>query len=185
LGAIGDAGAITTNNSRLAEKLRSLRNYGSKEKYVNNIIGVNSRLDEIQASILRIKLRYLDDNLQIRRRLARYYISNLQISDSLKIPPSDNIDNDAWHLFVVRVSKRDGLIKWLRECGIECLIHYPIPIYRQKALSKFKFAETDFTQANLLSKEVLSLPLSPIINENDQNLIVKSITLYSQQKHAS
>ena len=132
LGAIGDAGAVVTDDDALADRLRHTRNYGSKQKYVNEYIGVNSRLDEMQAALLRVKLRHLDDMTQHKRALAEIYFNNLP--DWLKLPRRRDDEYDVFHIFGVRYSRRDELRTWLLEQGIKTEIHYPIPPHRQKAM---------------------------------------------------
>jgi dTDP-4-amino-4,6-dideoxygalactose transaminase len=134
LGALGDAGAIITNDDELAEVLFSLRNYGSKVKYENEILGVNSRLDELQAAFLNIKLKQLDSENDFRRNLAKQYLSEIK-NDKLILPAYDFSKNHVFHLFVIRTSNRLALQHFLKDNGIETMIHYPIPPHKQKALS--------------------------------------------------
>jgi dTDP-4-amino-4,6-dideoxygalactose transaminase len=159
LGAMGDAGAITTNDTQLADKLRKLRNYGSSKKYVNEHIGFNSRLDEIQAAILRVKLKYLDAWNQRRTDIANYYIGQLPKTKNLILPTVPKRADSAWHLFVVRTNKRDALQAYLKEKNIDTLIHYPIPPHKQEAYGALN--NCSYPLSEKIHNEVLSLPLGP------------------------
>lgn len=162
LGAFGDGGAITTNDAALAEKLRELRNYGSRVKYVNDMIGYNSRLDELQAAFLRVKLQHLDRWNQQRHLIAAWYLKNLPISfPDLVLPFVLDSTEPCWHLFVVRSRQRDLLQKRLTENGIGTLIHYPIPPHRQSAYANLAFKAGSLPLAERLAAEVLSLPIYP------------------------
>ena len=157
LGALGDAGAITTNDDVLADILFSMRNYGSKVKYENEIIGVNSRLDELQAAFLNIKLKQLDSENEFRRSMAKRYLSEIK-NDKIILPNWDFSQNHVFHLFVIRTSNRLALQKYLKENGIETMIHYPIPPHKQKALSNWNNLSFPFTEK--IHDEVLSIPLN-------------------------
>lgn len=156
LGAIGDAGAVVTNDDDLAERLYHLRNYGSREKYVNRYIGMNSRLDEIQAAMLRVKLKYLADMTSHKRKLAEIYFSCLP--DWLTLPVQQDDEYDVFHIFAVRHSKRDSLRTWLLDRGVKTEIHYPIPPHRQQAMAGI--LEGDWPLADELHATELSLPIS-------------------------
>ncbi len=158
LGALGDGGAITTNDSKLADRLRALGNYGSNRKYHHDFKGVNSRLDEIQAAILRIKLKYLEKWNEDRRRVAKSYLNNITNNDVI-LPSKDENSNHSWHLFVVKSEYRDKLKQYLQENNINTQIHYPIPIHLQNGYKDFGFVEGDFPISEKLSYEVLSLPI--------------------------
>ena len=160
LGALGDAGGITTNSPELADKIRVLRNYGSRVKYVNEVQGVNSRLDPIQAAVLRTKLNYLDEWTERRKAIASTYLSNLQGTD-LVLPFVPDWADPVWHLFVVRSSNRNQLQSNLAEAGIGTLIHYPIPPHMQEAYVDFGFEDDAFSVAKMLSDQVLSIPIGP------------------------
>lgn len=160
LGAFGDAGAVTTNDPELAERLRSLRNYGSKVKYVNEVKGFNSRMDELQAAVLRVKLRHLDTWNERRKRLADLYLASLQGTD-LTLPVVPDWAEPVWHLFVVRSSRRDGLQQELKARGVGTLIHYPVPPHLQGAYADLGFAKGNFPIAEDIHREVLSLPIGP------------------------
>jgi dTDP-4-amino-4,6-dideoxygalactose transaminase len=175
LGAIGDAGAVTTNNYKLAKKIELLRNYGSKKKYFNDLIGYNSRLDEIQASFLNIKLRLLDNENKKRKNIAEYYSKNLDNIPNIIIPKVMKYNSHVWHLYVIRSSKRDLLIKKLRKFNIETLIHYPLPPHLQNAYKQLKFSKKSFSISENIHSTALSLPMSPDLSFKDLLFIVSSI----------
>lgn len=160
LGALGDGGAVTTDDAQIADRLRVLRNYGSRVKYVNEAQGWNSRLDPLQAAVLRVKLAHLDDCNTRRSGIARQYLHGLADS-GLRLPQVPDWAEPAWHLFVVRTPQRDDLQRHLAEAGIGTLIHYPIPPHRQQAYAGLGFAQDAFPIANRLADEVLSLPMGP------------------------
>lgn len=160
LGALGDAGAITTNDAALAKHLQMLRNYGSEQKYINKYLGYNSRLDPLQAAVLRIKLRYLDEWNVRRKVLAALYIEGLQQA-SLALPSVPDWTFPVWHLFVVRTDNRSTLQKKLADHDIGSLIHYPIPPHLQSAYKELGYAAGAFPIAESLADSVLSLPISP------------------------
>jgi dTDP-4-amino-4,6-dideoxygalactose transaminase len=177
LGALGDGGAITTNDDELAEKLRALRNYGSHEKYKNLFKGVNSRLDEIQAAILRVKLKYLDKDNEKRRQIAEYYLNHIKNEKViLPIIESGNRLSHVWHLFVVRVENRERFQKYLKENGIQTIIHYPIPPHKQKAYEEWKHCS--FSISEEIHKTVISLPISPVLALEHVKKIVKVVNKY-------
>ena len=163
LGALGDGGCVTTNDLILAEKIRSLRNYGSKIKYQNEIIGFNSRLDELQAAFLREKLPYLDRDNDRRRLIAEFYLSELRGLEGLSLPIVSNDVSPVWHLFVIKHPKRDYLQKRLAELGIGTMIHYPIPPHLQKAYEIGGWVKGQFPISEAIHSEVLSLPMGPTI----------------------
>ena len=156
LGAIGDAGAVVTNDDALAERLRYTRNYGSKQKYFNEFVGVNSRLDEMQAALLRVKLRHLEDMTQHKRALAEIYFDNLPCW--LKLPRWRDDEYDVFHIFGVRHPRRDELRAWLLDRGVKTEVHYPIPPHRQKAMQGI--LSGDWPVAEELHATELSLPIS-------------------------
>jgi dTDP-4-amino-4,6-dideoxygalactose transaminase len=160
LGALGDGGAITTNRADLAEKVQVLRNYGSRVKYVNEVQGVNSRLDPVQAAILRVKLKRLDDWTGRRRMIADLYNNGLKDS-GLILPHVPDWADPVWHLYVVRSSERDGLQQRLRAADVGTLIHYPIPPHMQQAYAGLGMTAEDFPLARQMADEVLSLPIGP------------------------
>lgn len=156
LGAVGDAGAITTNDDALADKLRHLRNYGSKQKYVNKYVGVNSRLDELQAALLRVKLQHMDAMTAHKRMLAQIYFDNLP--SWLTLPTRSADEFDVFHIFAVKHEKRDALKQYLLESGIKTEIHYPIPPHKQEAMQGI--LQGDYPIADKLHATELSLPIS-------------------------
>lgn len=174
LGALGDAGAITTNDAELANMLKALRNYGSHEKYKNLVLGVNSRLDEIQAAILNVKLKFLDQENQHRRQIADLYlkeIKNPAITLPLKNIEAKNYLQHVWHLFVVRTKHREALQKYLTEHKVQTLIHYPIPPHKQQAYKKWNDLSLPISEQ--IHAEVLSLPIGPTLSIKDAKKVVQ------------
>lgn len=165
LGALGDAGAITTNDADLAARVAMLRNYGSREKYVNEVAGVNSRLDPVQAAVLRVKLKVLDDWTERRRAIAAQYLEGLKDS-GLILPHVPAWAAPVWHLFVVRTKARDEVKAQLTKAGIGTLIHYPIPPHLQGAYADMGFEAEAFPIARRLAQEVLSLPMGPQLDNS-------------------
>ena len=166
LGAFSDAGAVTTNDPQLAERMARLRNYGSKIKYQHEEAGLNSRLDELQAAFLRIKLRYLDEWNARRSKIAQIYLSQLStLNSQLILPHIPSWATPAWHLFVIRHPRRDALQQKLAEAGIGTLIHYPVPPHLSGAYSTMHLPPGTFSIAEQLANTVLSLPIGPHINE--------------------
>ncbi len=174
LGAFGDGGAVTTDDAVLAERLRALHNYGSSRKYVNDEQGLNSRLDPIQAAILRVKLRHLAEWNDRRRAIARFYLDGLAGS-GVTLPTVPDWCDPVWHLFVVQDEGRDALQARLASLGIGSLIHYPIPPHRQKAFAELGFAPGDLPIAERLARTVLSLPMGPQLSLDDAGRIVDAI----------
>ena len=175
LGALGDAGAITTNDDALAEVLYQLRNYGSKVKYENEIIGVNSRLDELQASFLNIKLKHLEAENDFRRSVAKQYLSEIK-NDKITLPSWDLSKNHVFHLFVIRTSNRTELKNYLYENGIETMIHYPIPPHKQNALSDWNTLSFPITEK--IHDEVLSIPLNSALKTSEVDHIITILNKY-------
>ena len=174
LGALGDAGAITTNDTALAERFALLRNYGSRQKYVNEETGVNSRLDPIQAAVLRVKLRVLDEWTERRRAVAAAYTKGLAESDVI-LPHVPHWADPAWHLYVVRTSDRDALQGRMTKAGVGTLIHYPIPPHMQQAYAGLELAPDALPLADTLTSEVLSLPMGPHLSDMDVNNVVYNV----------
>ena len=187
LGALGDGGAVTTNDDDLAKRIRLLRNYGSEKKYYNQVKGYNSRLDELQAAFLRVKLKYLDQENQKRREIAQYYCENIQHPDII-LPNSKNISlftspfflSHVWHQFVIRSKNRDELQKYLADYGIQTMIHYPIPPHKQKAYQGMKKLELPISEK--IHREVLSLPISSKITKKEKEYIVEIINKFDKKK---
>lgn len=175
LGALGDAGAITTNDDELAKMLFSLRNYGSEKKYVNDFIGVNSRLDELQAGFLNIKLPNLDNENRVRKEIAKRYLSEIK-NEKIILPFYDNSENHVFHVFVVRTKNRDELQEFLLANNIQNLIHYPIPPHKQKALSFLENLSFPITEK--IHNEVLSLPISPVMTKDEVDFVIEILNKY-------
>lgn len=175
LGALGDAGAITTNDDELAKMLFSLRNYGSEKKYVNDFIGVNSRLDELQAGFLNIKLPNLDNENRVRKEIAKRYLSDIK-NEKIILPFYDNSENHVFHVFVVRTKNRDELQEFLLANNIQNLIHYPIPPHKQKALSFLENLSFPITEK--IHNEVLSLPISPVMTKDEVDFVIEILNKY-------
>ena len=177
LGALGDGGALVTKDAELAATVRALGNYGSVIKYKHELRGVNSRLDEMQAAFLRVKLRYLDDETHIRRRVAAYYTKRLPCSEIvLPIDPSASgidLQHHSFHLYVVRTLHRDRLQKFLAENGVQTLIHYPIPAHQQGAYKKYNKIKLPVTER--LSGEIISLPISSVVTDDEINRVIELV----------
>ncbi|PVW16286.1 DegT/DnrJ/EryC1/StrS family aminotransferase [Marixanthomonas spongiae] len=175
LGALGDGGAVTTNDDNLASVLRKLRNYGASSKYVNELTGFNSRLDEVQATFLNIKLTKLDEDNARRRELARKYISEIK-NEKIALPEWDGSNSHIFHLFVVRVKNRTDFMEYLKEQGIGTLIHYPIPPHQQEALQEFN--HLSFPETEQIHNEVVSIPMSPVMTDEEADEVVLAINNY-------
>jgi len=178
LGAFGDAGAIVTNDDELADKIRTLRNYGSKKKYHNEVIGHNSRLDPIQAAFLRVKLKYLDDWNERRDRIAMHYMENLHLIPNLGLPhvPADIVP--VWHLFVISHPDRDCLQAHLKEQGIETLIHYPIPPHLSDAYQDLGYKVGDFPITDKMASTFLSIPMGPHLSIAEADYVIENIRAF-------
>jgi len=180
LGALGDAGAITTNDDELAEVIRSLRNYGSQKKYENQYQGLNSRLDEIQAAMLRVKLRHLDADILQRKKIARAYLNGIRnplvLLPSISEHASDDMENHVFHLFVVRVESRQNFQAHLLAAGIETLIHYPIPPHKQQAFKSWNNIRLPVTE--LMHHEVVSLPIGPTMSMAEVEQVICAVNNY-------
>ena len=175
LGALGDAGAITTNDEELYLILKKLRNYGSEKKYVIELAGFNNRMDEIQAIFLDMKLKLLDTDNEKRRTIAKRYLTEIQNS-KIQLPFYNNSKNHVFHLFVIRVQDRDDFLSYCEKKEIQVLIHYPIPPHKQKALSEFVSLKLPITEA--IHNTVVSLPISPVMNEDEVNFVIQSLNGY-------
>ncbi|WP_315079976.1 DegT/DnrJ/EryC1/StrS family aminotransferase [uncultured Clostridium sp.] len=171
LGALGDGGAILTNDNVLAQKVRAIRNYGSIIKYYNEYKGINSRLDEIQAEFLRIKLKYLDKWNNDRQKSAKLYLEGIN-NNKIVLPCISSIDESIWHIFIVKTEYRDELKNYLKDNGIDTLIHYPIPIHLQKAYNDLGYKSGDFPVAETISNTVLSLPIWYGMSNDEINYII-------------
>ena len=172
LGALGDAGAVTTNDKELADTIRILGNYGSEKKYNNIYQGVNSRLDEMQAAFLRVKLKYLDAEIDQRRKVAQSYFNGME-NPLIKLPGCENCEQHVFHQFVIQTQQRDKVQKLLFDGGVQTMIHYPVPPYRQNAYQGFfndKYPKTD-----KIHNEVLSLPMNPVLKDKEVIEIIRVI----------
>ncbi len=176
LGAYGDAGAVTTHDATLASRIRRLRNYGSSVKYQHESLGLNARLDELQAAILRVKLPYLDRWNRERQSIACAYRQALEAVDSLSLPPfKENDTNHVWHLYVIKTPWRDQLQNALSSSGVQTLIHYPIPPHLQEAFLYLNYRPGEFPVAERICSSVLSLPMSPKLNLSSVQSITEKI----------
>ncbi|MDP2452528.1 MULTISPECIES: DegT/DnrJ/EryC1/StrS aminotransferase family protein [unclassified Kaistella] len=176
LGALGDAGAVTCKDALLAKTIRTLANYGSEEKYINKYQGLNSRLDEIQAGVLEIKLKYIDRDNDKRRKIAERYCTEIT-NQKITLPQLlQNSNEHVWHLFVIRTPKRDQLQKYLLENGIQTLIHYPIPPHKQKAYKYYNHLSFPITEK--IHEEVLSLPMSPVMEDEEVEKVIAICNLF-------
>ena len=181
LGALGDGGAITTDDFELYLNARLLRNYGSSKKYVNQIQGMNSRLDELQAAFLRTKLKKLDVENRKRRDIALKYIKELSNEKSINIPKIYNHSSHVFHLFVIRHPQREDFMKSLSKLGVETSMHYPIPPHFQPAYSYLNLIEGSLPISELIHKECISLPIYPTMNEEQINHVLSSIKLTAKR----
>jgi dTDP-4-amino-4,6-dideoxygalactose transaminase len=175
LGALGDGGAVTTNDDDLAEAIKMLRNYGAKTKYVNDLQGFNSRLDELQAALLLVKLQHLDNDNNRRREIAKMYLTQLS-NKKIILPTVPDFDAHVFHLFVVRTDNRDEFQKYLTENGVGTLIHYPIPPHRQKAFEQLNHLSFPVTEK--IHNTVLSIPISPVMTEEEVQRVVEVVNSY-------
>jgi dTDP-4-amino-4,6-dideoxygalactose transaminase len=175
LGAMGDGGAVTTNDDALAEVIKKLRNYGTSIKYVSDLIGFNSRLDELQAAFLNVKLPTVDSDNEKRRVIAKKYISEIK-NKKITLPLYDGSENHIFHLFVVRVQNRNAFIEHLDRNGIGHLIHYPIPPHKQQALSEYSHLKFPITEQ--IHNEVVSIPMSPVLSEGDVKKVISVLNSY-------
>lgn len=176
LGALGDSGAVTTKDVELAKAIRTLANYGSAKKYVNQYQGLNSRMDEIQAAFLSVKLPHLDNETVRRQKTANYYIENIK-NDKIILPNPGGTNEHVWHLFVIRSTNRDKLQAYLLENGIQTLIHYPVPLHKQECYSFMSDLCLPLTEQ--IHNEVLSLPISPVMSMEEVEKVVEILNLYN------
>lgn len=181
LGALGDAGAISTNDDQLADVLRALRNYGSHVKYENLYQGINSRLDELQAALLSVKLKVLDSDNQRRREIAQYYIKNI-VNDAISLPfgnsaAIEGMTSHVWHVFAVRTADRKKLQEYLSKNEIQTVIHYPIPPHKQVAYKQWNNMSFPITEK--IHEEIISLPISPVMTEEEYKNVCQLVNAYS------
>ena len=175
LGALGDGGAVTTNDEDLATIISKLRNYGASSKYVNEFVGFNSRLDELQAAFLNCKLPTLDMDNNRRREIAKRYLSEIK-NKKITLPNYDGSEKHVFHLFVVRVKSRNKFIDYLDRNGIGHLIHYPIPPHQQKALPEY--SNLNFPNTEKIHKQIVSIPISPVLSEVDVEMVIEVLNGY-------
>lgn len=180
LGALGDAGAITTNDDELAKTIRAIRNYGSEKKYHNLFQGVNSRMDEIQAAILRVKLKYLNAETTKRREIAIEYVNNIYnraVTHPIsQIESIGELEDHVFHLYVIRSKERDALKQYLSDQGIETLIHYPIAPHKQTAFEEYNHLKLPITEE--IHEQVLSLPIGPTMGEEDVSTVISALNSF-------
>ncbi|NEU10003.1 DegT/DnrJ/EryC1/StrS family aminotransferase [Flavihumibacter sp. R14] len=175
LGAFGDAGAVTTDDPNLADVVRKLSNYGSSVKYVNEYAGLNSRMDEIQAAVLNVKLKYLNEDTRKRRAASHFYRQNI-LNSEVMLPTAINEEGHVWHLFVVRTKSRTKLQQYLSDNDIQTIIHYPIPPHKQKAYCALNCL--NFPLTDKIHNEILSLPISPVIADYELDQVVSTINRF-------
>lgn len=175
LGAFGDAGAVTTDDQELADTIRALANYGSQKKYVFKYIGRNSRIDEIQAAVLDTKLRHLEDDNDLRRKIAHYYYEHIH-NQHITLPDLLPDKNNVYHLFPILCDKRDELQSYLKEKGIQTLIHYPIPPHKQECYKDWNNWSLPITEK--IHREELSIPMSPVMNDKEMKEVVNAINSF-------
>jgi dTDP-4-amino-4,6-dideoxygalactose transaminase len=181
LGAFGDAGAIVTNDDELADAVKLLRNYGSRVKYYNEVKGFNSRLDPLQAAFLSVKLRHLDRWNARRQKIARKYLEGLSGCAKIVLPVLQEEAESVWHLFVVQCAERDNLQNFLKERGVETLIHYPVPPHLSQAYAADFAEKPDFPLTQKLAETVLSIPIGPHLTESEQDFTIETIKEFDRQ----
>ncbi len=176
LGAYGDGGAIVTNDAKLAQMYHMLREYGSKVKYIHETVGTNTRLDTIQAAVLRVKLQHLEKWNKQRQQNARFYTTLLHKElPNIKTPLSISSRESVFHLYVIEVDKRDELLAYLNDHGVQALIHYPIPLHMQKAFKELGYKKGDFPNAEKSAKRMVSLPMFPELTKQQMEYVVGTI----------
>lgn len=176
LGALGDAGAVTTNDKELDNTVRALANYGSEKKYVFKYQGLNSRLDEVQAAILDVKLKHLEEDLQLRKKVARKYIENIGHEDII-LPQISNWESHVFHIFPIMSVYRNELQEYLKSKDIQTLVHYPIPPHKQQCYAGWNFLSLPVTE--MIHAQELSLPMSPTLTEGEQNYVIEMINKFT------
>lgn len=174
LGAFGDAGAITTNDDKIAEDIRVFRNYGSEKRYYNKVVGANSRLDELQAGLLRVRLKYLDELAEEKRQICERYLNELH-NDKIVLPKIREGATHIWHQFVIKSDERDELMQFLEEKGVGTIIHYPIPPHLSEAYQYLGVKEGSLPITERYAKSVLSIPLYNGMTEDEQEYVIKCI----------
>lgn len=179
LGALGDAGAVTSRDEALIERVRVLANYGSSKKYVHPFRGLNSRMDELQAAVLRLKLKRLDQDNEKRRQVALRYLKEIHSGDGITLPVLDEPESHVFHIFTLFCAQRDALQAFLKERGIQTLIHYPIPPHRQDSMTEFAACSLPVTER--IHREELSLPISPEMNEEEISTVIRAVNEFLDQ----
>ncbi len=182
LGAFGDAGAVTTNDDELADKIRVLRNYGSRQKYYNEVKGHNSRLDPLQAAFLRVKLKHLEDWNKRRDRIAKHYLDNLRHIRDLGLPHVPSVVVPVWHLFVISHPERDRLQAYLKDHGIGTLIHYPVPPHLSEAYQELEYEVGDFPISEKMANTFLSIPIGPHLSMDDADYVIDTIQEFCRRE---
>lgn len=177
LGALGDGGAVVTNDDALASRIKAMRNYGSSKKYHHDYKGINSRLDELQAGFLRVKLQHLDKYNSERQKIAKYYIDNIK-NKAIILPKVNDVKDSVWHLFVIRSYQRNNLQRYLSNNNIETIIHYPIPIHIQHAYKDLGYQKNDYPIAKEISNTVLTLPIWYGMSEKEIRYIVDCLNKF-------
>ncbi|ARR01136.1 DegT/DnrJ/EryC1/StrS family aminotransferase [Campylobacter porcelli] len=172
LGALGDGGAVTTNDEELAQKIRALANYGSHKKYENIYQGLNSRLDEIQAAVLDVKLKYLDNDNARRKEIAQYYLTNIKNS-LIKLPQTYSENSHVWHVFAIRVKERERFKRYLDDNDIQTIIHYPIPPHKQECYKELNHLSFKITEQ--IHNDIISIPISPVMSDDEMRKVVEII----------
>lgn len=175
LGALGDAGAVTTNDTKLAEVIRALANYGTEAKYINKYKGLNSRLDEVQAAVLSVKLKYIEGDIRYRKMLAERYLTEI-VNENIILPSVDSIAQHSFHLFVVRCERRDELQKYLSDQNIQTQVHYPLPPHKQESYKEW--GNMSFGITEKIHKEVLSLPLNTALTFAEITTIISCVNKF-------
>jgi dTDP-4-amino-4,6-dideoxygalactose transaminase len=176
LGALGDGGAVLTNSENIANKIKKLRNYGSVIKYEHEVQGCNSRLDELQAAFLNIKLSLLKDDNAARAQIAEQYLRGIT-NPNVILPYVPEWAQPVWHLYVIRSKSREALRAYLHDLGVETMIHYPIPPHKQKCYSNYNYPELDLTES--IADEVLSIPISPVLTVTDVDYVINAINSFT------
>ena len=172
LGALGDGGAVTTNDEELAQKIRALANYGSHKKYENIYQGLNSRLDEIQAAVLDVKLKYLDNDNARRKEIAQYYLTNIK-NPLIKLPQTYSENSHVWHVFAIRVKERERFKGYLDDNDIQTIIHYPIPPHKQECYKELNHLSFKITEQ--IHSEIISIPISPVMSDSQIQKVVEVV----------
>ena len=175
LGCLGDGGCVTTNDDELAERIKAIANYGSDRKYHHIYKGINSRLDEIQAAVLDVKLKYLDKDNQRRREIAKYYLENIR-NPKIILPKTYDEKSHVWHIFAIRTEERDKLQEYLKDNGVQTLIHYPTPPHNQDAYKEWNNMSFPITEE--IHRTILSLPMSPVLTDSEVEKVVEVLNEY-------